>query len=375
MLNSESLARFLDDESHRVRVQTLISLGRLGDISVANAIIPLADTSGTSRPDPAKPHADQVIPHLAMKALVQLGAVDACLDAIEGEHWRGALRVLRSLHSPAAVDRLVKRLNSEQSEERRAEILVTLMRLYQYETPYDGSWWGIRPDTTGPYYDPMKWEKSDEIQSVLVTALQEADAATATRLIQELERHQVQLSGTPTPSTSMASADAQPISIQPVDPQNPNQVGNLSYEEALARTLAIQGNAERGAAIFTARSCNACHTAKSGEKPIGPHLVDIGKRYHANELIESIVQPGAKIAQGYETQVLLLDDGQVLAGFVISENGRHVILRDSGGLSHTIERDSIEERKRQQNSAMPEGLVSSLEFESLANLIAYLQSL
>ena len=47
----------------------------------------------------------------------------------------------------------------------RREILATLVRLYHREADYDGSWWGIRPDSTGPYYDPREWECSVRIAS------------------------------------------------------------------------------------------------------------------------------------------------------------------------------------------------------------------
>jgi putative heme-binding domain-containing protein len=104
-------------------------------------------------------------------------------------------------------------------------------------------------------------------------------------------------------------------------------------------------------------------------------LADIGKRYKASELIESILKPSEKIAQGYETQAVLLLSGKVLSGFVVSENGRHIAIRDSQGKTHVIPRDEIDERSRQQVSAMPEGLASSLDPQQLADLIAYLQSL
>jgi putative heme-binding domain-containing protein len=73
--------------------------------------------------------------------------------------------------------------------------------------------------------------------------------------------------------------------------------------------------------------------------------------------------------------VLLLTNGELVTGFVISENGRQIWLRDSQGQTHKIARDDIEERGRQPISAMPSGLVGNLEPEDLANLIAYLRSL
>ncbi len=87
----------LADPSPRVRAQAVIALGRLGDVGAAPGLIPLTSrpegsTMPTTRPVQAQPDPDRAIPHLAMRALVSLHAVDACLDAIDGPHREGALR-------------------------------------------------------------------------------------------------------------------------------------------------------------------------------------------------------------------------------------------------------------------------------------------
>lgn len=96
-LTAEIFTPFLSDESPRVVAQTLIALGRLGDASVAGLILPLAEQRGTGRPDPAEPNVAQVIPHLALRTLVELHAVDACLKALEDPQWQAALRALRCM--------------------------------------------------------------------------------------------------------------------------------------------------------------------------------------------------------------------------------------------------------------------------------------
>ena len=115
-----------------------------------------------------------------------LRAVDACLDALDGPHREGALRVLRFLHEPKAVEGLIKKLPTAHSLEARRGLLATLVRLYHREAPYEGSWWGIRPDTTGPYFDPQEWESSPRIAAVLKAAMLDSDTETATFLRREL---------------------------------------------------------------------------------------------------------------------------------------------------------------------------------------------
>ena len=242
----------LADPSPRVRAQAVIALGRLGDASAAASLVPLTSRPEgspmpTARPVNAQPDPDRVVPHLAMRALVSLRAVDACLDAIDGPHREGALRALRSMHEPKAVEGLIKKLATARSPEVRRGLLATLVRLYHREADYKGSWWGIRPDTTGPYYDPREWECSGRIASVLKAAVLDGDAETATFLRGELARHRVRSRGCrPSRGRDRPKAEEEiRVVIAKADPKNPDQIGNMTYEAAARRALAGEGG--RGA--------------------------------------------------------------------------------------------------------------------------------
>src|SRR5262249_22443720 len=66
-------------------------------------------------------------------------------------------------------------------------------RLYNREDDWNGRWWGTRPDTTGPYFKPVKWSESDKIAGVLRDALAKASAETLRFLVAELQRNRVDL--------------------------------------------------------------------------------------------------------------------------------------------------------------------------------------
>lgn len=374
-VTAELLLPYLRDPNPRVVAQTVIALGRIGDPVAADWLLPLAELGTTERPDAAAPNPPSVIPHLAVQAIVRLQATDACLAGLDRDCWRAALRALRQMHNSTAVNGLISRLEEERDVERQTAILTTLIRLYQHETPYDGSWWGIRPDTTGPYYDPMTWSESDRIKTVVRAAIDFAAPPMRATLIAELQRHQLQWDGLAVETELGEVEVADPIVIQPVDPNDPEQIGNLGYAESVRRALELTGDVTRGQELFRARSCVSCHTATAGQRPVGPHLADIGKRYKPEELLESMLKPSEKIAQGYETQLFLLANGEVVTGFVISETGRQLVVRDSQGKTYKIARDEIDERSRQTVSAMPEELLGSLRATELADLLAYLQSL
>ena len=103
--------------------------------------------------------------------------------------------------------------------------------------------------------------------------------------------------------------------------------------------------------------------------------MDIGKRYSAAELLESILKPSAKIAQGFETYTFEMADGKVYTGFVVSESAGSVLIREATGTQRELKRAQIEARAIQKQSMMPDGLVNNLTPEELSSLIAYLQSL
>lgn len=363
----------------RERAQAAISLGRLGQADQAKHLIPLTmrpkgSAMPTRRPLQNQPDADRVVPHLAVQALLTLNATEACLEALDGPHAAGALWALRSMHNKTAVEGLIRKLPTAHDTELRQQILSTLIRLYHREADYDGSWWGIRPDNTGPYYDRVKWAMTDRIEAVLRTAFQDADPQTARFLKAELARHRVTLAGISS-SRDTAIEEQKPIELPKVDPNDPNQVGNLSYSTTLKRTLAAKGDVKKGELLFRSQSCVACHTTADGQTPKGPHLFEIGKRSKAEELVESIVQPSAKLAQGYESYRISTVDGRVFIGFVVGERADATVIRQSDGVQVEIAKADIEERVMQKQSAMPDGLVANLRPEQLADLIAYLQSL
>jgi putative heme-binding domain-containing protein len=379
-LDAKLFLTALADESPRVRAQALISLGRVNDPSVARSIIPLTarpkgSTMPTRRPLQDQPDADRVLPHLAVRTLVALNASDACLEALDGPHWQCALWAMRSMHDPKAVNGLIKKLAAVRATELRRGILATLVRLYHREADYTGTWWGIRPDSTGPYYDRAQWEMSKRIGNVLTAAALDGEPATLAFLKAQLARHKVSLPGLPGVTETALQEKENPIVLPKADPKNPDQIGNLSYEAALKRALAAKGDSGRGALLFKSQSCVSCHTTADGQLPKGPHLVEIGKRAKADELLESILKPSAKIAQGYETYTFEMRDGRIFSGFVVGERADAVVIREANGVQRELARASIAQRTMLKISAMPEGLVSNLTPAQLADLLAYLQSL
>jgi putative heme-binding domain-containing protein len=192
----------------------------------------------------------------------------------------------------------------------------------------------------------------------------------------ELARHKVKIQGLEV-ATAVAekTVPMAPIVIAEADGSNPDLIANLAVDIVTYRATEFKGDVGRGAELFKKQNCLACHTTANGQVPKGPHLVDIGKRSKKSELLESVIKPSAKIAQGFDTYLFQTVQGKVYSGFVTGESAQEVQIRQTNGVPVNLDKKNIDERVKSQGSMMPVGLANNLTPEQLADLVAYLQSL
>lgn len=372
----------LRDASPRVQAAALIGLSRLAqahaidDVPATTQSILDAVPSSASSDKVAHDTADsaRVLPHLAVRALRDLNAGSLLVEAIDGPSSNTASWALREMHDMHVIDGLIKRLKNSTQDAAQLATIDLLARLYFREGDYTrGDWWGTRPDTTGPYYDRARWDGTSKISEALEAAWNVAKSEDKDKLSEIFRRYRLPLGDAAKPTSEREPEMA--VVAKPADPNNPNQIGNLKYDDVLARSSAAAGRAKRGQRLFKSQGCNACHTDATGQTPKGPHLVDIGKRYKRPELIESILKPSAKLAQGFDSWAVLTSEGKTFNGFVVLESAETLTLRGANGLSVELAKDDVETRKKQEVSMMPQGLVDSLTPEELSDLLAYLESL
>lgn len=151
-------------------------------------------------------------------------------------------------------------------------------------------------------------------------------------------------------------------------------LASMKFEDA-AKAVAKGGDVKQGQEMFLRAGCIACHTVSDAEPPKGPNLAAAAKIYDRAALIESILKPNAKIAQGFETQWFKTKKQGDFDGFVVREGGDSVDVRNIVGQTVTIEKGDIKERGKRENSMMPEGLLNAFSPAELASLLAYLESL
>ena len=211
------------------------------------------------------------------------------------------------------------------------------------------------------------WRKRPEQRIDLIRAA----AATKNRYLES--RIQVAMNS-PDPATKQAAmAAAKLLKInKPGSDQTP-KIGSLGTpQKAIVAVLKEKGDPALGEAVFSRATCAACHTVSQGEAQKGPYLGNIAQTYNREQLTEAIIDPGKTIAQGFKTNVFSLENGSTLVGFVTSEAGDAVTLRDIAANEYKIAKSEIAKRDTLPASMMPPGLVNSFSLKEVASLVDYL---
>lgn len=368
-----------DTASARVQLASIIGLGRLGHIEAAKELLKVnvpasfvAPAKGIEGPH-ATPNTDIIPAHLAVRALVQLNAVDDCLAAINSQHSTLALWALRYMYDPKAADGLIAAYNQSTDKELKNKILITLGRLYNMETPYDGStWWSTRPDGHGPFYKPTTWAGSGKIKSFLMQEWSKSNT-TGKQFFADLNGKMrmgiTEFGGEDKPENT--EEEEEEVDFEKIKSKK-GQIGQTSIEDIMLAMDKIKGDAATGKALFVQQGCIACHSTKKGEPLRGPFMGQIGSIMSRKQIAESILKPNASISQGFATVVVTTKDNKSVTGFVSGESADKIMLRDIAGKVHTINTKDIQSRKELPTSMMPTGLANALSYEEFASLITWL---
>ncbi len=378
LVSKVPLAPFLagvKDPSERVQVAALVGLGRLERKEAASTLLqvkvpssfvaPAKDTEGPH----ATPNAALVPAHIAVRSLVKLNAVDACVAAIGSPNATLALWALRYMHTPEAVDGLINAYRQASDAGVRNQILVTLARLYKKEAPYDASWWwSTRPDTHGPYYKAVDWEASPQIKKVLVAEWQQAADKTYFTNLNSRLRLDIPEFGVEEP---VAIQEENKVDLEKIRSKK-GQVGVASIEDVMLSIAKIPGDAALGKTLFAQQGCVACHSLTRNEPLKGPFMGQIGSIMNREQIAESILKPNASISQGFATVFVSAKGNKSYTGFITEESASRLVMRDITGQVYTLKKADVLSRKEMETSMMPTGLANALSYDEFASLIAFL---
>ncbi|MDG3007941.1 PQQ-dependent sugar dehydrogenase [Paludisphaera mucosa] len=140
--------------------------------------------------------------------------------------------------------------------------------------------------------------------------------------------------------------------------------------------LAATGDAGRGRRLFedVARTrCAGCHPVAGKGAALGPDFAGLGGE--RSEILDSILDPSAKIHPDYVSTVVALTSGRVLQGLVRPAGDAAVEIAVAADQAVRVARADIEEQAPSRVSLMPAGLHEGLAPGETADLLAFLASL
>ncbi|GGC23893.1 glucose dehydrogenase [Parapedobacter defluvii] len=153
---------------------------------------------------------------------------------------------------------------------------------------------------------------------------------------------------------------------------------HFSPDELLASyASSLQGgNPERGRTIFFQHpqaQCMRCHSYDDRGGNAGPRLNGVANRLTHEQLLESIIDPGRRIAPGFGVVVLELNDGQTLSGIFQGEDERGVKIRKGQGPDQLIPQNQIQKKTFSPSSMLDmKTILSKREIRDVVSFLATL---
>jgi putative heme-binding domain-containing protein len=161
-------------------------------------------------------------------------------------------------------------------------------------------------------------------------------------------------------------------SIDPGIPPLADPTNRAAVVEAYRPALQLKADAAHGKVLFE-ETCAKCHRPRKDGIQVGPDLGALERRQPA-DLLESILNPGARIDARYRHVIVRTVDGDVDDGLLAQAAPEGITLRDNES-DRFIARSRIAAQRDSDVSLMPEGIEKGLGRQAIADLIAYVVSL
>ena len=147
-------------------------------------------------------------------------------------------------------------------------------------------------------------------------------------------------------------------------------------QKLLIAEMQNNGSASRGQEIYRRKSlqCINCHAIGNAGGLVGPNLISLGGSSQPDYIVEALLNPSAKLKEGFTTLTVLTDEGEITNGISLGKNGDGLRLRLADGKEVQIALDTIEQTKPGK-SLMPEGLLDSLPQQELVDLLTFMSAL
>ncbi len=140
---------------------------------------------------------------------------------------------------------------------------------------------------------------------------------------------------------------------------------------SLVKAVQSGGDPAAGEMVYRRSACIACHAIGGVGGNFGPDFSSIGASAPLDYIIESTLNPAAKVKEGYHGFAFTMKDGSVMNGIPARETANEVIIRPAPGAEIPLVKANIV-KKENIGSLMLPGLVDGLDVKSKVNLFAFL---
>jgi putative heme-binding domain-containing protein len=228
----------------------------------------------------------------------------------------------------------------------------------------------LEPKSSGASLDEVKHELTASAPQSLATKYT-ANTSAALLLAHALSDSSV---STKEQVATAAAQSSNPLIVELFERFLPSTARtNLSQPAARPEEiLALRGDAKRGATLLndSARlSCLQCHQFNSAGRSFGPAFKDACKNKSRQQILDSILYPSREIAPDFVLYSIELTDDELLSGVIVKRSADELTLRDPTGADHPVRTSQIKSTRPQRLSAMPEGLLTGLSPQQIADLL------
>ena len=140
----------------------------------------------------------------------------------------------------------------------------------------------------------------------------------------------------------------------------------------LSEAMKLVGDAKRGQ-IQSAR-CIMCHRIGDQGVDFGPDMSAWGKTQPTETIVRAIVEPSADIAHGFYGHEIETTDGLRIQGVIVND-GDPVIIQSMGGVTQTVPKARVKQKKAMGSSLMMTPAQLGLTAQDVADIAAYLKTL
>lgn len=116
------------------------------------------------------------------------------------------------------------------------------------------------------------------------------------------------------------------------------------------------GDPDRGRSIFfrnQSAQCIRCHSYDDRGGNAGPRLNGVAARLTREQLLESLINPSARLSPGFGTVTLQMKDGKTIIGTLNGENNTSITVKTGENKNEVISKDLVAKRTDAQSS-MPD---------------------